>query len=360
MKKILIVEDNPNVSESLRDLLEASGYLPNLAASGEIALEVLNTNYVPDLIISDIMMPGIDGYQLRNIISSKPNLAHLPFIFLTAKSQMEDIRKGMNIGADDYLTKPYKAADLLNAIEIRLNKKETLDKKIEIITRNFAFYVPHELRTPLVSILGYSGLLLAEKNEISKEEIFYMIDRINNSAKRLHDTIEKFILFTEINRSFEDKEYFKNLEQPISVEADRIIRTTALEIAKNFNRQDDVSINLETVDLEMPLLLFSTLIKQVVENSFKFSKQKETVKISSVLNNGNYNISIKDEGIGMGNDEIKMIDAFVQFKRNENQQIGNGLGLMITKMITNNYGGKLEIFSELNEFTEVKITLPVK
>lgn len=359
MKKILIVEDNPSLRESLKELTEAAGYCPELAENGQIALEILGTNYIPDLIISDIMMPLVDGYQLRNIISSKPNLANVPFIFLTAKAQLDDIRKGMNIGADDYLTKPFKAADLLAAIEIKLNKKYNLDKKIDIITKNFALYVPHELRTPLVSILGYTGLLLSEKDEINKDEIFYMVERIDNSAKRLHETIEKFILFTEINRSINDKNYLETLNQPASANAEKIISNTASEVGKKYDRIDDLKFSLKEADLEIPVILFSIALKQIIENAFKFSKLNQPITISSEIIDHNYVVSIRDEGIGIEQKDIEMIDAFVQFERDENQQIGNGLGLIITKKIIENFNGKIEISSIKNEFTEVKIFLPL-
>lgn len=359
MKKILIVEDNQSVRESINDIIDSAGYEPKCAENGEKAIQILNSNYTPDLIISDIMMPGIDGYQLRNIISSKPNLAQIPFIFLTAKAQVDEIRKGMNTGADDYITKPFKAVDLLNAVGIRLNKKETLDKKLDIITKNFAMYVPHELRTPLVSILGYTGMLLAERDEISNDEMFYMIERINNSAKRLHDTIEKFILFNEINKSEEDKDYLKSLTPSASINTSKIISDTSSEISKNYNREEDLILNVETADVNMPEILFTTVIKQIIDNAFKFSKKENPVNISSKFENGCYIVLVRDHGIGISNGEIELMDAFVQLERSEQQQIGNGLGLITAKKIMNNFNGKIDIKSVKHEFTEVMLLFPL-
>lgn len=121
MKKILLVEDNPEVRENIHEILELAGYNVITAANGKIGVEMAQKEN-PDLIICDIMMPELDGYGVLHILNKKPETAGIPFIFLTAKTEKTDIRKGMNLGADDYLTKPFDDTDLLNAVEARLRK----------------------------------------------------------------------------------------------------------------------------------------------------------------------------------------------------------------------------------------------
>jgi CRP-like cAMP-binding protein len=124
-KKILIIEDQLEVRENIEELLELSNYEPITAENGKVgikkALEVK-----PDLILCDIMMPEMDGYEVLYLLGKNPNVANIPFIFLTAKSEQTDFRKGMNLGADDYITKPFEEIELLNAVERRLNKYEQL------------------------------------------------------------------------------------------------------------------------------------------------------------------------------------------------------------------------------------------
>jgi DNA-binding response OmpR family regulator len=130
MKKILIIEDNPEVRENTKEILELAGYEVLTAPNGKLGVENAQKEK-PDLIICDIMMPELDGYGVLHILNKKPETAGLPFIFLTAKTEKTDIRKGMNLGADDYLTKPFDDTDLLNAIEARLRKSSMQQKFYE-------------------------------------------------------------------------------------------------------------------------------------------------------------------------------------------------------------------------------------
>ena len=123
MKKILLIEDNLDVRENTDEILSLANYQVLTAPNGKVGVELAQRDK-PDLIICDIMMPELDGYGVLHILSKNEETARIPFIFLTAKTEKSDIRKGMNLGADDYLTKPFDDTDLLNAIEIRLKKHQ--------------------------------------------------------------------------------------------------------------------------------------------------------------------------------------------------------------------------------------------
>jgi CRP-like cAMP-binding protein len=127
MKKILLIEDNTEVRENTSEILTLAHYEVVTASNGKAGVEMAQ-NEKPDLIICDIMMPELDGYGVLHILSKRPETARIPFIFLTAKTEKTDIRKGMTLGADDYLTKPFDDTDLLNAIETRLNKSSLQQK----------------------------------------------------------------------------------------------------------------------------------------------------------------------------------------------------------------------------------------
>ncbi|MEZ4931838.1 MAG: response regulator [Saprospiraceae bacterium] len=130
MKKILIIEDNDEVRENLEEILDLYGYDTTTAENGKVGVEKAITN-PPDLILCDIMMPELDGFGTLNILSKKPATADIPFVFLTAKSEKEDFRRGMNLGADDYVTKPFYKDELLQVIETRLKKSERLKKTFD-------------------------------------------------------------------------------------------------------------------------------------------------------------------------------------------------------------------------------------
>ena len=125
MNTILIIEDNKDIREKTAEILELSEFNVLQAENGKVGLD-LATQLHPDIILCDIMMPELDGYGVLYLLSKNPDTASIPFIFLTAKADKLDFRKGMEMGADDYLDKPYNASDLLHAIETRLHKKEFL------------------------------------------------------------------------------------------------------------------------------------------------------------------------------------------------------------------------------------------
>ena len=130
MKKILVIEDNEEVRENLEEILELYGYDVETAEDGKIGVEKAMIN-PPHLILCDVMMPKLDGYGVLNILSKKPETAGIPFVFLTAKADKEDFRRGMNLGADDYVTKPFYKDELLQVIETRLKKTELLHRDFD-------------------------------------------------------------------------------------------------------------------------------------------------------------------------------------------------------------------------------------
>ena len=128
-KHILVIEDNTEVRENLEEILELSGFNVTTAVDGKNGVEKAVAN-PPDLILCDVMMPRLDGFGTLNILNQRSETYHIPFIFLTAKTEKEDIRRGMNLGADDYITKPFYKDELLRVISIRLKRQEQLNQKV--------------------------------------------------------------------------------------------------------------------------------------------------------------------------------------------------------------------------------------
>lgn len=130
MKKILIIEDNQEVRENLQEILELSGYSVFIAEDGKEGVEKAISGQ-PNLILCDVMMPKLDGFGVLNILSKRTETSSIPFIFLTAKAEKNDFRRGMNLGADDYITKPFFKDELLEVLETRLSKTERLQQKFD-------------------------------------------------------------------------------------------------------------------------------------------------------------------------------------------------------------------------------------
>jgi len=192
MNKILVVEDDSQLRANICELLENENHIVDYAGNGAIGLEKARKSF-PDLIISDIMMPKLNGFELIKELMKDNDTASIPFIFLTAKVEIENFREGMTLGADDYLFKPFNILDLLNAIEMRLKKKQLINIKVRDIQEQVSRKIPHELRTPLVPILGLSEMIEEENIEGIKE----MAKIIKSNGKKLHPKIEKFIFYND-------------------------------------------------------------------------------------------------------------------------------------------------------------------
>lgn len=167
MKKILLIEDNKAVRENIVEILEMANYHALSAENGKIGVEIANKEQ-PDLIICDIMMPELDGYGVLHLLSKNPKTSTIPFIFLTAKADRTDFRKGMEMGADDYITKPFDDIELLNAVEIRLKKNEFIKSEF---TNNIEG-LTHFLNT---AKSGHVDLTKGDREilHLSKKQIIY-------------------------------------------------------------------------------------------------------------------------------------------------------------------------------------------
>src|SRR5687768_16907273 len=161
MNKILVIDDNTDIRENTAEILSLAGYETYTAENGKKGVELALQNK-PDLIVCDIMMPELDGYGVLHLLKKNADTEHIPFIFLTAKSERADLRKGMEMGADDYITKPFDDLELLRAVEIRLKKLEVLQEHYEGGEKGAG---------TLMKALKGSGLLLPDPLRYSSEHL---------------------------------------------------------------------------------------------------------------------------------------------------------------------------------------------
>jgi len=356
MYKILVVEDELNVRENICEILFSYNFEVISAENGKVALELLN-NFSPDLIVSDIMMPVMDGYQFYSECKNNEAWEDIPFIFLSAKSQPKDIREGMASGAEDYIIKPFRATDLINSINIRIDKRENSRKKLDIVKNDIARYVPHELRTPLISILGFSDIILSSQEELSVAEIIEMVTRIKRAGKRLHGLIEKFILFTELEFKLFDKNELSALREERVPGFDKSVKTIVSERSSFYERDEDPILELEPCNISGDTFFMEALLKEIIDNAFKFSPIGSPILISGKIVDNNYNLIVEDKGIGFDTTRINNLESFVQFNRNKTQQTGIGLGLVIVKKIVEMFEGRIMFKSESGKFTRVEVLL---
>lgn len=207
MKKILIIEDNGEVRENTAEIIELANYKVITAENGKVGVEMA-LKEKPDLIICDIMMPVLDGYGVYHLLSKHKETATIPFIFLTAKSEKVDFRKGMDMGADDYIMKPFDGIELLHAIEIRLKKNNLLKAEYagENALNNFLHDVKETGKVSLTSgereTFNYNKKVYVYKDGQRPRAVYYVISgkikisKTNDDGKEfitnIHSTGEYF------------------------------------------------------------------------------------------------------------------------------------------------------------------------
>ena len=358
MNRILVIEDDLAVRNNIVELLNEEGFETHQAENGKIGIEKAK-QLIPDLIISDVLMPEADGHTVLNELQKNQNTAHIPFIFLTARTSVNDIRTGMNLGADDYLTKPYKAEDILSAINSRLRKTKNTEQRLNETLKSISMALPHEFRTPLISILGFSQIIKEDTKELSSEEINNMASAINTSGMELLNKIQKFLDLSrlEIFKTF--KKHHKECGSNLKNIKDVISKVAKTEAEKS-NRINDLFLKVENSSVQMLEDHAEILLKELIENAFKFSGNNKKVSISSVVTDENYAIKIKDFGIGMSREQINNIGVFKKFDQINNNESGLGLGLATAFKIAEIYDININIQSELNKSTTVKIFIPIK
>lgn len=361
-KKILVVEDDNEIRHNLSAVLKLNGYDTHEAVNGSHGLSIAK-NFKPNLIISDIMMPEMDGFEMLKQIQDDSDISHTPFLFLSARSDKFAIREGMNLGADDFITKPYDVDELLTAVKIRIDKKEKREaffkQKIDSLQTNLKRSMPHEIRTPLNIILGMSEFLLKNYDETERDEAVEMLENISEAGRRLHRMLENYLYLANLELIAATPDEKAKLFSNSTMLVRAMIKDIVAYKSYLANRESDFILDLDEVVLNMSEHYLAKIIDEITDNCLKFSQAGSKIDIKSVFDSKYYKITFTDHGIGMSSNQIKSIDAYIQFERKLYEQQGSGLGLTIVKKIIEMHNGKFMIESQKNEFTRVSIWLPV-
>ncbi len=356
MNSILVIEDNKSVREEICDILKIENFNVLECTNGAEAIEIIEDE-IPNLIISDIMMPIIDGYDLLKLIRQNPVTEMIPVILLSAKINKQDIRNGMNLGADDYLTKPVNADELINVINNKIKRQAKIENKFEDLRTSLLDTLPHEFRTPLNSIIGFADILRTRADKITPEKIKKYADIIFESGNILHRLNENYLLFSRlklIQANINDLEKLRKINDYNTNTVDSI-KFVIGKFIKDHKIEERFELNLDKTILQVDEFYFEKIIYELIDNALKFSQKNTKVIIYSRKKDGKYILSIQSCGRSMTNQQVANIGAFVQFEREEYAQNGLGLGLAIVKLIVNIYNGKFEIKNNVENFS-VNIT----
>lgn len=362
MTTILVVEDNTVVLANLVKLLKLEGFDVLSAANGRLGLEIAQTA-LPNLIVSDVMMPDLDGYRMLEKLLQNPQTATIPVIFLTAKVERQDMRRAMELGCDDFLTKPFTRDELLGAIRGRLEKltkindraQQQLDSLRESITQS----LPHRLLFPALQIMSLGDELRKSVDGLSVKQIQTSGETIYQSAKNLHEMIKRFLLYTDLEMVAQDQARVRQMRCQSSTFMELELRELAEQLALKYGRSQDLTLMLEDASLAIADHFLESIARELLDNAFRFSELGTAVIMQGkvLTERGCYQLEIIDHGQGLGVEQIQGLGKYMSFE--QKLQSGMGLGIAIVKRVTEIHLGSFMVESSPYEFTRVEVTLPL-
>jgi signal transduction histidine kinase len=360
MPRILVVEDERSQRLMIMTMLKSHGFETLGAENGAEGAE-LARQHSPDLILSDIHMERGDGYSMLNAIRNDQATSTIPVIFITGMADHHAMRQSMQLGADDFIPKPFTSEDLLAAVRTRLDKHQKLSdrasKRLEELRASMSVTVPHEMRTPLNGILGYSDIMRKQFDDLEPLEVGRMAERIYKNAKRLERLVENYLLYAQMEFHKEEM-YKKELFDTEIPEAEKAIEQIAVQKANDFGRAADLYLHLSPGAVGVTPKYFAKIVEEIIDNGFRYSKSGTHVLVRSEYRNHQLHFSVTDQGRGMTAEQISQIGAFVQFEREVYEQQGQGLGLTVARRLVELHGGSIEIASEYGKSTTVSVVLP--
>ena len=337
---ILIIEDDEAIRNTLRDILEIEGHKVLSASDGLEGVRLAKSK--PDFILCDITMPEMDGYEVVAVLHQDPLTRDIPFIFLTALADRQSHRRGMNLGADDFITKPFSSTDILEAIAARVHRQKPLRERIEnLITehrREANAEWSHELMTPLNGVLGGLELIEAEADTIKPDELKELLGLIRSGAERQLSLARKLITYYELERIRTSPP-----TNAASCEASRAILAGANRAAEEQHRSGDMTVQCDPATLPTFESHMASAVAELVGNAFRFSNRGEPVRVTGRKTQGTYVIEVQDQGTGMSAEECASVAPFRQFGRSQHNQEGLGLGLAIAKSVAETRSGNLRL-----------------
>lgn len=368
LSAILIVDDNPQNLQVLGKILLENKYKIEFSTSGEAALKWLKTRKF-DLILLDINMPGMNGFEVCSEIRATPELNNVPVIFLSADSDRDSILKGFELGAQDYVTKPFDSRELLVRVRTHLKLKDSLEElekfnrlleekviertsqlkesnenleksnikllNLDKVKTDFLNLISHEIRTPLNGILGPLELL---KGPLYTREISDLIEMLNTSVKRLEKFSLDALMITKLKtRPGELKKEMVNLSnlinEAINEEKDSFL-SGRIKIEKNITTITDF------ISGEPGLI--KKCISNILNNAIRFSPDDGTILINAYTENQTVICEISDRGKGFAVEDFeKVFELFTT--DNEYKDNSLGIGLPVSRMIMEEHGGSITI-----------------
>lgn len=356
--RLLLVDDTPENLDVLNHILKPLNYNIAIAQDGEQAIKVA-MHFNPDLILLDIMMPGIDGFETCRRLKKIDELKDVPVIFVTAKNSAEDIVNGFQSGGADYINKPFYKEEVYLRIENQLNLRVYLERLAELSKQKNKFIgiAAHDLRNPLAATIGLCDCVLEGAIDVNsdkeKEDIFSTIKSTSHEMLALvNDLLDTSAIESGTLELRKDKVSLMELLQ------------NRIDIANYQAIKKEISIHLEcesSLDIKLDASRIGQVIDNLICNAIKFSPKQSSIHIMEKQVGQTVEVSIQDEGPGIPEDERKHIfdDFHTLSTKSTGGEKSTGLGMSIVKKIIDTHNGEISVGSDEGKGAKITFSLPV-
>jgi two-component system, sensor histidine kinase and response regulator len=364
IQTVLIVDDAPENIALVSSILKGF-YRAKVAINGEKALEMACSADPPDLILLDIMMPGMDGYEVCRRIKAHPGSSDIPVIFLTSKSQMEDEKMGFELGAVDYITKPISPPIVLARVKTHLDlqsQRRLLQEsykqlmKLEELRDNLVHMIVHDLRTPLTADVGYLDLLKTFEMENFTGEGKDLVDLARSAAETLIEMISSVL----------DVSRMESMDLKLNVTECELVDIAKGVVARFAalmgNRKLALMAPPNPVRLTADADLISRVIQNLLANALKFTPKPGEIHLAVESDDQFVRVSVQDSGPGIpAKYQERVFDKFFQVEaRQQGQKYSTGLGLTFCKLAVEAHGGRIGVNSGLGQGSTFWFELPAR
>lgn len=354
-KNIYIVDDVYENIQVLGHTLNSNGYNISVARNGEQALTGIKTKK-PDLVLLDVSMPGIDGYEVCEKLKEDEETAEIPVIFITARTQTDDIVKGFKAGGVDYITKPFNTEELLLRVKTQLDLVDSKKQLIELNATKDMFFriISHDLRGPISILLSFTGLMVNHIDRLSTEEMKDYLSQLNKKTAVASKLLENLLLWA---RSQSGEIEHNPEEIPL---AELINEQAELFNSDLQNKQIEFTSQIEENCLiYADKNMINTVLRNLCSNAIKFTPEKGKISVKCQPSNNHFEISVIDNGVGIKPehiDKIFRIDKYYSTKGTANEK-GSGLGLILCKEFVEKNGGKIWVDSNVQTGSSFTFTV---
>lgn len=354
--KILIVDDILKNLQVIANILKQEGYHIEFASDGETALEWTDTQAF-DLILLDIMMPEMDGYEVCKRLKAKEKTKDIPVIFLTAKDDLESIKKAFHVGGVDFISKPFNSEELLARVKTHVTISKQRKELVELNHTKDLFFsiISHDIKTPFAIVMSNTKLLQEKYGTYKPETILKLLKNTHESSKYLYGLLLNLLEWSRLQMGKKSAEPSKLNLQYLTEKALEILGPTIEK--KSLEVKIDIHNDLNAFGDEDMIM---TVIRNLLSNAVKFSFDGEKIFLQAKRENNSIIYKVKDKGIGMTEEDIGKLFR-IEVHNSEigsSPEKGSGLGLILCKELVTKNAGEIWVESEPGKGSVFSFTLP--